>query len=137
MMLVMAANVITWAHPTWNFIHSLPRCTGSNARDRIATAFCQLVHVIPCPKCRAHAIQWVAQHSPYAIKHIDMKQYFFEFHNSVNARLNKRLASTSVLRQYTLPPSYEFSNMHPSITMFWSKDKQNVRNIMLSIAELL
>ena len=115
---IMASSIQVWAHPTWRFIHSLPNIQGPDARDKIATVFCQLVSAIPCPHCKKHAEAWIAHHSPYSVEHRAMAKYFSDFHNSINVRLRKPLKHLSGSRPNRLQPRSLYEPMRRGISFF-------------------
>ncbi len=56
---------------------------------------------LPCPNCAKHAISFMNKINPTVIKtKQDLIVTLFIFHNSVNKRKNKPIASDSILMQY-------------------------------------
>ena len=130
-------NIQTWSHPTWEFIHRLPALRGINRRDRIATAFCVLICVLPCPTCRAHATNWVREYSPFSVPENQLSQYFFNFHNSINKRLGQRVVAYSTLSKYRGDPRMWFRSMTIAIQSFFSSNDAECIDILDDVAAII
>jgi hypothetical protein len=75
-----------WGPAAWRFIHSV--CKSCTDRAAVITWLRATLHVLPCPECCIHAQQYIAQNPPEDSQ--DLLKWSFEFHNSVNRRLNRR-----------------------------------------------
>lgn len=87
----------TWGTPTWLFFHSLAEQISDECYEKNKVEICELLKIIcnhlPCNDCRIHAIQYTKYTlNPKNVPDKEsLKQYFFNFHNSVNVRLGKGL----------------------------------------------
>ena len=95
-----------WANPVWYFFHGLAEKvhedfynTNKGACLNIVKSICK---ILPCPLCRREATRYMARIS---IHHVPTKQLFkrmlFEFHNSVNKKLRKRIFPFAGLEKYS------------------------------------
>lgn len=84
----------SWGTPTWYFLHSLAEHISETLYKNQNTEVCNMIKLIcsnlPCPDCRAHAIQYTKSLTPKNVHtKQQLKEYLFNFHNSVNMRTNK------------------------------------------------
>jgi hypothetical protein len=87
----------TWGTPTWLFFHSLAEQMTDECYEKNKVEICDILKTIcnhlPCNECRIHATQY----TKYTLNPNNvpdkksLKEYFFNFHNSVNVRLGKGL----------------------------------------------
>jgi hypothetical protein len=86
----------SWAMPTWIFLHTLaaqiPEQRYQLIKEQLLRNIKSLMSVLPCPDCAHHAKEAMAK---IELKHVPtkaaFKQVMWKFHNSVNARIGKRL----------------------------------------------
>lgn len=87
-----------WGPPTWQLLH----CMVIKAKDimtltqmnELKTIIERIVTNLPCPVCSGHAVAYFKKHQFQKINTLIRLRYFmFEFHNSVNKRLDKPLIS--------------------------------------------
>jgi hypothetical protein len=82
-----------WGNATWYVFHTLAeklKLEHSDEIQNILFQFKQICFNLPCPSCQKHAIETVQKAKLDNIKtRDDLKQFFYEFHNIVNKRLNK------------------------------------------------
>ena len=86
----------SWAMPTWIFLHTLaaqiPEERYQVIKEDLLYKIKSLMSVLPCPDCANHATEAMAK---IHLKHVQtkaaFKQVMWKFHNSVNARIGKRL----------------------------------------------
>lgn len=85
----------TWGPSTWKFFHTLaeqiPETTFQNNSTEICNMYVSICSNLPCIECTKHARQYVGRTlNPRFIQtKSQLKQFLFDFHNSVNVRLNK------------------------------------------------
>lgn len=84
----------SWGTPTWYFFHSLAEHISENLYNTKKLEVCNIIKMVcsnlPCPECRQHAVLYTKSLTPRNVptkKHL--QDYLFNFHNSVNMRLNK------------------------------------------------
>ena len=95
-----------WGPLFWNIIHTLALHSGTmtnkiSQEDEVRewTRFSKgLVKALPCDDCRAHYQSYIGSHpyatvtdTPYNQFGLQNRLWWFSFHNSVNARLQKPL----------------------------------------------
>ena len=95
----------TWAIPTWMFFHTLAEKISEKFLENKTYEILQIIKLIcsnlPCPVCRAHAINYINTVSPDSIKKKkNLRGMFFHFHNTVNARLGKPQYKEKNLNKY-------------------------------------
>ena len=87
-----------WGPPTWQLLH----CMVIKAKDIMTLSQINELKVIiervvtnlPCPICSGHAIAYFKKNQYQRIHTLPVLRYFiFDFHNSVNKRLDKPLLS--------------------------------------------
>ena len=95
-----------WANPLWFFFHGFSEKINENYyNNNYMTCFkffSLLCKNIPCPLCKAEAMQKINKTNP----HIELnnkkklKLYWFNFHNEVNRRLRKKIYNIEYLELY-------------------------------------
>jgi Erv1 / Alr family len=103
-----------WGPVLWAILHTLAEHSGKNilgtSRDDEKRQWTNIIHglpkIIPCPKCREHAEAWIVKTPVTAIKllsadelHEWLVNYFYNFHESVNARNGKPSFDKALLSQ--------------------------------------
>lgn len=91
-----------WGPPLWGLLHTLAErivTTPTTQEDKHlwGHVLAALPKVIPCPDCREHATAWSAAHPVTEYMALTTKvdrrawiiHWFYELHESVNARLGK------------------------------------------------
>jgi hypothetical protein len=84
-----------WGPPNWAALRRL----GADLPERPSTAqrvatlkrFWGIIEGLPCDECHVHALEWTRRHPParFLTGGAVFRRYVFDFHNSVNARLDK------------------------------------------------
>lgn len=84
-----------WGPITWVLIHSLYQNINQDKFNKIYIELNQLIYniitLLPCDNCKQHAIQYL-KNNRFNIRENNLKnmqQFFYNFHNNVNRRLNK------------------------------------------------
>ena len=91
-----------WGPPLWGLLHTLAERVSTSPTTQEDKhlwnhALTALPKVIPCPECREHAVAWIAVHPVAEYMALTTKaerrtwliDWFYAFHESVNARLGK------------------------------------------------
>ena len=82
-----------WGNSSWYLFHTLSEKLQPEHESEVQTIlfhFKQVCFNLPCPSCTAHATETLQKVSIEKIKtRQELKQFFWEFHNLVNKRLNK------------------------------------------------
>ena len=82
-----------WGPSIWYCFHTLAEKLKPEHEGEVQTIlfhFKQVCFNLPCPSCTAHATETLQKASIEKIKtRQELKQFFWEFHNLVNKRLNK------------------------------------------------
>ena len=87
----------TWGAALWTFLHTAAATVDTpEALVRILEA---LPKTLPCPECRQHCEDYFSLHPPApAIRDVESaSRDMFDFHNAVNVRLGKAVASVRLL----------------------------------------
>lgn len=97
-----------WGRITWYFIHTfcerIDETFFVNNKDKVLSILSDVCNMIPCPKCRGHAIQYLKKNP--LIKMVrnkeELKNYFFRFHNqaTLNGNPSSTPADPSVMDMY-------------------------------------
>lgn len=94
-----------WGPITWRFLHTVaakirPEHFASQSKN-IITVINRVCDVLPCPECRAHALQNLSRANFGNIRSKeDLVTFLFEFHNIVNNQTRKPQQQRTVLSQY-------------------------------------
>jgi N-acyl-D-aspartate/D-glutamate deacylase len=102
-----------WGPSTWTLFHTLAEKVKEEHFAALLPEMLVMVKRIcmnlPCPDCSAHAIQIMAKVTPAQFPNKDsFKLFLLRFHNSVNARTNKRA--------FTLEEGVRMITMTPAMT---------------------
>ena len=104
-----------WGTPTWYFLHKKEKKIDSNHYKKLSNSvtklFVDIFSNLPCPYCKDHSLQYIKKNNIYGVKtKEEMKMYLFNFHNSVNRRLNNRVQSIDILELYKRMNIYKVYN---------------------------
>jgi hypothetical protein len=117
-------NTIEWGPPTWRIFHALAERSGrsSNQRQQIeearlwASFLASLRRSIPCLLCRQHYSEYLQANPIESIlskfgeeRRVDLRTWFYTFHNSVNLRGNK-VFEGSIANLESIYGSYNAAN---------------------------
>ena len=89
-----------WGPPCWAMMHSLAASVDASSRD----AFCRFLHglsaLLPCPECKQHFQDFLAEHPPETTvrDRESASRYCFDLHNRVNDSLGKPQAPPLLIR---------------------------------------
>lgn len=117
-----------WGSSTWLFFHSFAEHISDTCYQKNKENICSLIRSVcmnlPCHECTKHAKQYVKYSlSPRFIKTKDeLKYYLFQFHNSVNIRLNKK--------QFQDYDKYKKSKLEPifkNFSFYYAKNYNPIR----------
>lgn len=106
----------TWGTPTWLFFHSFAEQISDECYEKNKREICELLRMVcfhlPCYDCRKHARQYTKYSLSANNIHSkqQLKEYFFNFHNSVNVRLNKNIFNDL--------DQYKYSKLENIVNMF-------------------
>lgn len=84
-----------WGRHIWFFFHSFAESIDSvcyiRNKDYVCNLLKQVCLHLPCPECSEHAKRYVyySLHGKNIKTKDELKQYFYDFHNSVNIRTGK------------------------------------------------
>lgn len=110
----------TWGTPTWIFFHTFAEHINPefyiHNRDKIKSFILSICNNLPCPECTKHATQY----NKFNLTNTNienkekLKQYFFNFHNSVNKRKHKpNFTNYNQYKNYKLDAAYvNFKNAY-------------------------
>ena len=109
----------SWGTPTWYLFHSLAEHVNEEFYKQNANIICNIIKSIcsclPCEECRKHAVQYtrVTLQQRYVPTKDALRQYLFDFHNSVNMRTRKqRFANYDMYKYSKLKPIiHNFANV--------------------------
>jgi hypothetical protein len=86
-----------WGPSIWFLFHTLAEKLKPENESEVQIVlfhFKQVCFNLPCPSCQKHATETLQKASIEKIKtREELKQFFWEFHNLVNKRLNKPIFS--------------------------------------------
>ncbi len=103
-----------WGPVLWAVLHGLAEHSGKSMlgsstddeKRQWVNIITTLPKIIPCPACREHAEAWIAQRPVTAIKplsssdlHEWLVDFFYDFHEAVNARNGKPSFNKAMLSQ--------------------------------------
>jgi len=82
---------IKWGAPTWYLFHTLAHKVKEEhfltLRADLINNIISICSNLPCPKCAAHASEYMSKINIYTIRtKEDLKNMLFKFHNDVNSR---------------------------------------------------
>ena len=88
---------LSWGPKTWDAMHAMsfgfPNLPTKDEKQQAYNFFTALSVMIPCQKCREHCKDHILTHPPKVQNRESLSQWLFDFHNSVNKRLGKKLVS--------------------------------------------
>jgi len=121
-----------WGAPCWFFFHTLSVKVREESFDQIRNEL--LTHIytlcthLPCPICSDHAKEYLRGINLHAIQTKDQfKDFFFNFHNMVNARKNY-----PAFDRVDLEPKYEKAitrNMYHNFVLAYQDKSYNPSHI--------
>jgi hypothetical protein len=122
---------IKWGEPFWNLFHVLAEKVNENDFEKIRVDLLNLVFMIcsnlPCPDCTTHAVQYMKGVNFNTIRtKEDLKNMFFHFHNSVNAR-----KGYPIFQRGDLESKYKSGNILAIIDMFLAHFKTRPYSVKL------
>jgi hypothetical protein len=87
-----------WGPATWKLLHTMVLRIDDNITTNqfieLKNIILRILHNLPCPYCTSHALSYISVYNYKGISNInDLRMFIFNFHNSVNKRLNKPLIS--------------------------------------------
>jgi len=99
------AKPMRWGGPTWLFFHTLAEKVREDQFPLIRIPLLNMVSNVcanlPCPDCAKHAREYMSKINFNAIRtKDDLKDLFFTFHNTVNARKGFPIVDKSELNNY-------------------------------------
>lgn len=117
-----------WGEPTWQFFHTLAHKMKPEMFPVIKTEFLAVTRTIcsnlPCPICSDHAKNYLDTMNILAIQTPEqLKEFFYEFHNTVNKRKN-----VSVFPREELDTTYENMNVSKIVGNFFIHFQDKTRN---------
>lgn len=103
-------NKIIWGNSTWILLHTIAARINENSynilKGQLYGLFVNICSNLPCPECTNHANRFT---NIVKLETIPTKQLFesmlFQFHNNVNARINKpqyKVENLVKYKQYNL-----------------------------------
>ena len=114
-----------WGPVTWLFLHVLVEKVIDNdyhsCKNDIIKIISSVINILPCPFCRQWAIDYTKSHplNSCATK-IQLKQYIYQLHNAVNAKLSKPLAENESLEKYK---QYNLTTVYFYYVNFYTKSR--------------
>ena len=101
----MPAKNLLWGTYTWILFHwmaeNIKDTEFKKEKKKIINIITKICHNLPCPDCRAHAIQFLKQHRINEIQtKEDLSYYIHYFHNAVNTRLTRTIGNNDILEKY-------------------------------------
>lgn len=104
----------SWGTPTWYLFHTLAEHIDEEFYRKNANMVCNFIKSVcanlPCQDCRKHAVQYtrVTLQQRYVPTKEALKQYLFDFHNSVNMRTRKpKFTNYDLYKRAKLKPMIE------------------------------
>ena len=118
-----------WGKYTWYFFHTLAEKIREehfdNNRENLITIFKEICAVLPCPTCRAHAVESNKKVNWSLIRtKEDFKNFIFAFHNKISIKKRVRPAEIDALEQY------KRANFRNVILMFRDKFQTKIPQLM-------
>lgn len=94
-----------WGPITWFFLHTFSEKIHENAFEKNKSIYLNLLYNLcinlPCPTCSNHAKYYLNSNKFKNIKNKnELRIFFWNFHNNVNMRLNKKIQDRSILKMY-------------------------------------
>ena len=94
-----------WGRSAWKFLHACsfayPENPTRKERESARVVFEHLGDILPCPICRGHYKENLAQNPPRVASKDDLSHWLVELHNSVNrSRRQKEVDFNTVRRHY-------------------------------------
>lgn len=92
-----------WGNCAWKFIHLgsmvYPTNPSQEDKDGMRTFIYGLPYILPCPKCKEHAKEYIQNNlnliEDAIVSKKNLFQFFVNFHNSVNLLLGRLEKDTS------------------------------------------
>ena len=94
-----------WGAAVWYFFHTISCRINENFYNNnyeyVWNFIKRICGTLPCPHCQKHAVDYISKINVNQIrtKHA-LKMVLFNFHNSVNSRIGKKVESPSILEKY-------------------------------------
>ena len=86
-----------WGPAQWMTLHMQAECyplkPDAKRQKQMLDYMKNLCPNLPCPGCSGHCDTYTTEHPPDVSSRHALKKYFFDFHNAVNKRTNKRVLS--------------------------------------------
>jgi hypothetical protein len=110
-----------WGEPVWLLLHTLSEKVKPDSFSEIRQGFLNIIYIIctnlPCPDCSAHAKTYLDGNNFMSIQSKEqLKQFMFDFHNSVNIRKGFTIFKYQDLQKYstaiTINIIYNFMNSY-------------------------
>jgi hypothetical protein len=107
------AKPMRWGGPTWLFFHTLAEKVREDQfpliRGPLLNMISNVCTNLPCPDCAKHAREYMSKINFNAIRtKDDLKELFFGFHNTVNARKGFPIVDKTELDKYA---QYSLANV--------------------------
>ena len=98
---------LLWGTYTWILFHWIAEQIKDEyfkeERDTLLTFIVKICSMLPCPTCREHARTYLKHTSINLVtSKVELRNYLFHFHNSVNLRSRKEYQPHSVLEKYKI-----------------------------------
>ena len=100
-----AATRSFWGTAVWYFFHTIS-CRINEAfynsnYEYIWGFIKRICQTLPCPHCQTHAVSYISKININEVRTKNQfKNVIFNFHNSVNSRIGKRVENISILDKY-------------------------------------
>lgn len=109
-----------WGPITWFFLHTFSEKIHENAFEKNKIIYLNLLYNLctnlPCPMCSNHAkIYLISNNFKNINNKNELRIFFWNFHNNVNMRLNKKYQNISILKIYF------YGNFQKIISIFKNK----------------
>ena len=100
-----AATRSYWGTAVWYFFHTISCRINENFYNSnyeyIWGFIKRICQTLPCPYCQKHAKEYVAKVNISQVRtKYGLKSVLFNFHNTVNARIGKKVEHISILNKY-------------------------------------
>lgn len=94
-----------WGPITWTFLHTMAEklieSEFNSQRVEVLNIINQVCGCIPCPECRAHALNNIKSSKIELVRNKQqLIDYLYEFHNRVNQQTHKSIQQRNVLDRY-------------------------------------
>lgn len=94
-----------WGPICWIFLHTIVEKIKPKSFDSKKEILFQIISDIcnnlPCPNCRKHSSNYLNNNNIRKCNTIhDLRMFIFNFHNTVNRRLNKKIFESKDLEKY-------------------------------------